>query len=74
MQCLSCASDNPASMKFCGACGATLQHHCFQCGCENPPRFKFYGQCGSSLAQQTPGYTQEPLQGCQRDASCSIDR
>ena len=52
MQCLNCAFDNPAGMKFCGECGAPLQNLCPCCGFENPLNFKFCGQCGAALTGQ----------------------
>jgi predicted ATPase len=54
MQCLSCGSDNPEGVKFCGECGVALKNRCPKCGFENPPRFKFCGECGTSLTGQIP--------------------
>ena len=52
MQCVSCGSDNPDGMKFCGECGTPFKSCCPQCGFENPPKFKFCGECGTPLAEQ----------------------
>src|SRR5216684_5538407 len=49
MQCPSCSFENPAGMKFCGACGSPFTHRCPSCGAENPPPFKFCGACGTAL-------------------------
>ena len=53
MQCVSCGSDNPDGMKFCGECGTPFKSRCPQCGFENPPKFKFCGECGTSLVGQS---------------------
>ncbi|MGH7924868.1 MAG: AAA family ATPase [Candidatus Binatus sp.] len=49
MRCSSCATENPAGIKFCGNCGAALRAACPGCGFENPPEFKFCGECGVAL-------------------------
>src|SRR5712671_2903515 len=49
MRCPSCNSENPATTKFCGSCGAPLEAVCPNCGAENPPQFKFCGECGTPL-------------------------
>ncbi|MDX1495925.1 MAG: adenylate/guanylate cyclase domain-containing protein [Salinisphaeraceae bacterium] len=51
MQCLECAHDNPATARFCNACGTALPAACSSCGHENPVAAKFCNQCGSSLAE-----------------------
>jgi hypothetical protein len=55
-----CDSDNPASVRFCGNCGAALTAQCTACGADNPPGFNFCGQCGQKIvapqsATQPPG-------------------
>src|SRR5712692_4082778 len=45
----SCSSENPATTRFCGSCGAPLEAVCPNCGAENPPQFKFCGECGTPL-------------------------
>jgi predicted ATPase/class 3 adenylate cyclase len=59
MRCASCGFDNPEGMKFCGECGAAIQHRCPQCGYVSPPGFRFCGICGTSLSAQphTPQIT-----------------
>src|SRR5215471_9191927 len=55
MHCASCGFENPAGMKFCGACGRALTNRCPSCGVENPLPFKFCGECGTALhAAKTP--------------------
>src|SRR5689334_6448811 len=49
MKCPRCSADNPAGMKFCGQCGATLGVLCLSCGSSNPPEHRFCGQCGTPL-------------------------
>jgi hypothetical protein len=53
MQCVSCGSNNPDGMKFCGECGTPLKSRCSQCGFANPPKFKFCGECGAPLMEQS---------------------
>jgi class 3 adenylate cyclase len=49
MRCWKCGSENPAGKRFCGDCGAALEHRCPQCGAENPPHQRFCGDCGTAL-------------------------
>jgi len=53
MHCRTCQFDNPAGMRFCGQCGASLAVACPQCGAEIPAGFRFCGQCGMSLEPPT---------------------
>jgi len=53
MRCVSCGSENPAGMKFCGDCAAPLRNGCPRCNFENPPGFKFCGNCGAPLGAQS---------------------
>jgi class 3 adenylate cyclase len=55
MRCQSCSFENPAAMKFCGQCGASLASACPGCGFENPPGFKFCGQCSAPLGIKDQG-------------------
>jgi len=52
MKCSRCQHENPASLKFCGECGARLASVCSACGASNAPVQKFCGECGAAL---TPG-------------------
>src|SRR3989304_4684972 len=52
MKCPRCQHENPASLKFCGECGARLASVCSACGASNAPVQKFCGECGAAL---TPG-------------------
>jgi hypothetical protein len=49
VRCPSCQYDNPEATKFCGNCGAPLNHRCTKCGRDNPSQFKFCGECGAQL-------------------------
>ena len=49
MRCEACRFDNPAGMRFCGQCGASLAPRCPSCGVEVPAGFRFCGQCGANL-------------------------
>ncbi len=51
MQCPRCHAENPAGMKFCGQCAATLASVCPACGAANPSENKFCGQCAAPLAK-----------------------
>jgi len=55
--CPSCGAKNPATVKFCGSCGASLapvaKIVCPNCKAENPANLKFCGNCGKPLAQST---------------------
>src|SRR5207253_1643346 len=42
--------ENPASLKFCGECGARLASVCPACGASNAPTQKFCGECGVPLS------------------------
>jgi membrane protease subunit (stomatin/prohibitin family) len=51
--CPSCGTKNPATVKFCGSCGASLAPPakivCPHCKAENPANLKFCGSCGKPL-------------------------
>ena len=50
MHCFRCDFENPAGMRFCGACGTPLEAVCPACGTSNPDGFAFCGSCGQKLA------------------------
>lgn len=50
MECASCQHANPATARFCNACGAALETPCAGCGQANPPGSRFCNGCGASLA------------------------
>ena len=54
MHCPSCQFDNPAGVKFCIECGASLKNQCSACGVENLPQAKFCGECGAPLTGKQP--------------------
>lgn len=49
--CQSCATENPASARFCMGCGAQLERLCPSCGAVAPPQARFCMECGSSLEE-----------------------
>jgi membrane protease subunit (stomatin/prohibitin family) len=55
--CPNCGTKNPATVKFCGSCGASLappaKTICPNCKAENPANLKFCGNCGKPLTQPT---------------------
>ncbi len=51
MRCPRCDAENPAGMKFCGQCAASLASLCPSCGTANPSGNKFCGQCAAPLSQ-----------------------
>ncbi len=61
MKCRKCQFENPASIKFCGECGAELTLICPGCSADNPPQFKFCGQCGRRLAPSAHIHSQRDL-------------
>jgi class 3 adenylate cyclase len=54
MTCSRCGLDNPAGMKFCGNCAASIVSVCAKCRAENPPQSKFCGQCAAPLGAAPP--------------------
>jgi class 3 adenylate cyclase/tetratricopeptide (TPR) repeat protein len=50
VRCAACQFDNPAGMRFCVQCGASLAARCPQCGAEVAAGFRFCGHCGAGLA------------------------
>ena len=54
MRCPRCEHENPASLKFCGECGARLASVCPACGGSNAPTQKFCGECGALLSSGAP--------------------
>jgi class 3 adenylate cyclase/tetratricopeptide (TPR) repeat protein len=49
MQCPRCQHENPATVKFCGECGARLEVACSACRAANPPANKFCHECGAPM-------------------------
>ncbi len=54
MRCPRCEHENPASLKFCGECGARLASVCPACGASNASTQKFCGECGALLTSGAP--------------------
>ena len=55
MECPRCQHDNPATVKFCGECGARLDVACSACRAPNPPGNKFCHECGAPMGLNPPG-------------------
>ncbi len=49
MKCPRCQHENPAGVKFCGACGTRLEVLCPTCQAANPPTNRFCHECGQVL-------------------------
>src|SRR6266542_2640064 len=49
MTCPRCRRENPATVKFCGECGARLDVACSACRAPNPPTNKFCHECGAPM-------------------------
>jgi class 3 adenylate cyclase len=49
MTCPRCQHENPATVKFCGECGARLDVVCSACRAPNPAGNKFCHECGASM-------------------------
>src|SRR5438067_262208 len=48
--CASCGFENPATFRFCGACGNAIGgRSCPSCGASTPAGLHFCGQCGAAL-------------------------
>jgi predicted ATPase/class 3 adenylate cyclase len=83
--CSSCGAANPASARFCMACGASLARSCPSCGAEAPAQARFCMECGTSLelsvrpaeqarAPQAGRPTPAPAQHDGRDSAPSEER
>src|SRR5436190_17361717 len=59
MRCSSCGTENEATRKFGGECGAPLEVACAACGAANTPGVKFCGECGAALAPSAPSQSRE---------------
>src|SRR5262245_17671083 len=52
MTCPRCRHENPATVKFCGECGARLDVACAACRAPNPPANKFCHECGAPMGSK----------------------
>jgi class 3 adenylate cyclase/tetratricopeptide (TPR) repeat protein len=50
ISCPACGTGNPASARFCAACGEKLATGCPRCGADLPPGAAFCPSCGLALA------------------------
>src|SRR5215813_7462086 len=53
MRCRQCQHESSPDAKFCGECGARLEHLCPSCHHANPAGNKFCEECGATLAGRT---------------------
>ena len=65
--CPSCGAANPATNRFCGACGGALARACSACAHVNPPDHRFCGGCGAVLATPS-GSAPSRVEGQRRTA------
>jgi class 3 adenylate cyclase/tetratricopeptide (TPR) repeat protein len=54
VSCTACGEENPGGNRFCGSCGAPLEHRCPACRHANPPGHRFCGGCGAALEAVPP--------------------
>src|ERR1700704_6597192 len=54
MRCERCQHHNPPEAKFCGECGARVEHLCPACRRPNPPGNRFCHDCGASMSGPPP--------------------
>lgn len=59
MRCAACDVDNPATAKFCAACGASLAALCPRCGHSNRPDSRFCIECGEQLTGRRPAFDRD---------------
>jgi class 3 adenylate cyclase/tetratricopeptide (TPR) repeat protein len=57
LTCPSCGAPASPDLRFCGACGASLERTCPSCDQTWPPSFRFCGSCGTPLSGQTALHT-----------------
>src|SRR5262245_52944020 len=57
MTCPRCQHENPATVKFCGECGARLDVACAACRARNPASNKFCHECGTPLGSKAAAGT-----------------
>ncbi len=60
MSCPECQQENPATAKFCLACGVPLRRACTQCGTDLPAYARFCIECGHPTAPASPRPTEAP--------------
>lgn len=53
LACPNCGAPTTPDLRFCGACGASLERTCPSCGERWAPSFRFCGNCGTSLVSST---------------------
>jgi class 3 adenylate cyclase/tetratricopeptide (TPR) repeat protein len=65
MICPNCATENPATSKFCSACGSSLASSCANCGSALLPGARFCSECGTAVegAEATAAAGATPVPG-----------
>ena len=51
MICSNCGTENKATARFCGGCGAALAATCPSCGAAHEPGLRFCNDCGAPLGE-----------------------
>ncbi|MGH2682394.1 MAG: AAA family ATPase, partial [Actinomycetota bacterium] len=55
LTCPYCGASVSPELRFCGACGSSLERTCPSCGQTWAPSFRFCGNCGTPLASSSGG-------------------
>src|SRR5919106_6900795 len=55
LTCPNCGAPTSPDLRFCGACGSSLERTCPSCGQTWAPSFRFCGNCGTPLASPSGG-------------------
>ena len=55
LACPNCGAPASPDLRFCGACGSSLERTCPSCGQTWAPSFRFCGNCGTPLASPSGG-------------------
>ena len=55
LTCPSCGAPASPDLRFCGACGSSLERTCPSCGQTWAPSFRFCGNCGTPLGSSSDG-------------------
>jgi len=70
--CPNCGYESPATMTYCGMCGARLPRRCPQCGFENPPDYRFCGRCRAPLVEEPAPTIQAAPEDKQRQPTAPV--
>jgi adenylate cyclase len=53
-RCDACGAENPATSRYCGACGSALRGRCPACGAAVASEARFCGACGAAVTRPAP--------------------